>query len=404
MNISQIRFILVIQTVLTFSIYAQDFNFPVTVSDGTVSHDLVLGWDQSGSKNFDPGLDALAPPSPPPGSFDCRYSVNGLEYFTDIRFTGDSIKVWNMLYRPTTGQNIKLYWESDSISALYSIKIANDSLGSLFELDMKTTDSLDVSAYPSISDSLCIVVSRAAGVLADLSCFLQGPFASDTMNTYLQRNALLPLSQPYNGSPWNYSGTETVASVPADVVDWILLELRTGTAAATMVGQRACFVLKDGTVVDTSGVSPLLFEDIADGEYYVVIYHRNHLAIMSASALTLSSIEALSYDFTSDINSVYTTGPAAMTEVAMGVYGLVSGDGNCDNGVDAIDYNTIWVPNNGTPWDYSKFGDFNLDGGIDAIDYNLNWITNNGRGSQVPLGGSDKILNESSKERINEDK
>jgi hypothetical protein len=67
---------------------------------------------------------------------------------------------------------------------------------------------------------------------------------------------------------------------------------------------------------------------------------------------------------------------------------MVSGDGNSDNGVDAIDHNTIWLPTNGTPWDYTKFGDYDLDGGIDAIDYNLNWITNNGRASQVPLSES----------------
>jgi len=227
-----------------------------------------------------------------------------------------------------------------------------------------------------------------AVVLADLSSLLQGPFANDTMNTYMQRNALLPLTQPYSGEPWNYAGTETVGSVPADVVDWILVELRTGTEASSMVSQRACFVLNDGSVVDTDGISPLSFEDIMNGDYYVVIYHRNHLAIMSAATVALSSSEANAYDFSADINNAYTTGPAPMTEVSTDVFAMVSGDGNSDNGVDAIDQNTEWIPNNGTPWNYNKKSDYNLDGGIDAIDYNLYWVSNNGRGTQVPLSGS----------------
>jgi hypothetical protein len=249
-----------------------------------------------------------------------------------------------------------------------------------------STGSIQGDAFNDFLGSM-FTLGEAALVLADITSFMEGPYSSGSMNTYLQQNEQLPLTQPYSGSPWNYGGTETVGSVPENVVDWILVELRTGTDAATMVSQRACFVLNDGSIVDTDGISPLRFEDVIDGSYYVVIYHRNHLAIMTAAAISLSSSEATVYDFTSDLNSAYTTGPAPMSEVATGVYAMVSGDGNSDNGVDAIDQNTIWIPTNGTPWDYSKKGDYNLDGGIDAIDYNLFWITNNGRGSQVPLSG-----------------
>ena len=61
------------------------------------------------------------------------------------------------------------------------------------------------------------------------------------MNTTL--NGVLPLTQPYNGSPWEYYGDEQVSEMPIDVVDWILVELRTGTAAATVVATRAAFLL-----------------------------------------------------------------------------------------------------------------------------------------------------------------
>ena len=43
---------------------------------------------------------------------------------------------------------------------------------------------------------------------------------------------VIPLTQPYNGAPWNYTGTESVATIPAGVVDWVLPELREAATPA----------------------------------------------------------------------------------------------------------------------------------------------------------------------------
>ena len=67
----------------------------------------------------------------------------------------------------------------------------------------------------------------------------------------------------------------------------MLVELRTGTASGTKVATRAGFLKSDGTIVDTNGTSPLQFAGLGEGNYYVVVRHRNHLAIMSASAISL---------------------------------------------------------------------------------------------------------------------
>ena len=37
----------------------------------------------------------------------------------------------------------------------------------------------------------------------------------------------------------------------------------------------------------------------------------------------------------------------ALAELGIGVYGMRAGDGNSDGGIDAIDFNTVWLPNNG---------------------------------------------------------
>ncbi len=106
--------------------------------------------------------------------------------------------------------------------------------------------------------------------------YLQGAYNGADMNTNLQNNSLLPLAQPYAGV---YSGTESVVSIPADVVDWVLVQLR--NPSTTVIAERAAFLKKDGNVVDLDGSSAVSFPNVAAGNYYVAIKHRNHLGVMT---------------------------------------------------------------------------------------------------------------------------
>ncbi len=71
------------------------------------------------------------------------------------------------------------------------------------------------------------------------------------MNTSINDRGSIPLSQPYNTPPWNYTGDESVISIPnADVVDWLLLELREteGDVINSNIGNyywtKSCFSIK----------------------------------------------------------------------------------------------------------------------------------------------------------------
>ena len=184
----------------------------------------------------------------------------------------------------------------------------------------------------SISNSVQNGVVNARLVNVDLKAFLQGPYATGAMTTSLATSGIVPLTQPYSAAPWSYSGTETVTSIPSGVVDWVLVELRTGTAAATKVATRAAFVKSTGAIVDLDGTSAVGFPGLAAGSYYVVIRHRNHLAVMSAGAVALSTASPL-YDFTTGLGKYY-GGDAK--EVATGVFGLWAGD---VNGNGTVKYN-----------------------------------------------------------------
>ena len=216
--------------------------------------------------------------------------------------------------------------------------------------------------------------------------FLEGPYSAGSMSTALNGGGHIPLAQPYSGSPWNYSGSESVTSgffaSHADIVDWVLVELRTGTASGTKIGTRAAFLKSNGTIVDVDGSSAVAFSGIAAGNYYIVIKHRNHLSVMSASAVALTSSSAPLYDFTSGSSQFYGTGGARLLETD--VWGLWSGDIDLDKQITTSDY-TAWYNSARAGDSGYQLTDINLDGQVITSDYTI-WFNNAraGASSQVP--------------------
>jgi C1A family cysteine protease len=199
--------------------------------------------------------------------------------------------------------------------------------------------SLDGSSWMPIGGStgyawdLCIRAYTTPNTLADIKVFLQGPYSGSSMSTGL--NAILPTSHPYGGSPWNYNGSESVASgffaSHTDIVDWILVQLRTGTDAGSKVAARACFLKSDGSVVDLNGTSQVTF-GVPAGNYYIVVRHRNHLAVMSAAAVALPG----SYNFTISQDAAYSSDYGLyppMKDLGNGKFGMYAGDVNGDGTV-----------------------------------------------------------------------
>jgi len=223
--------------------------------------------------------------------------------------------------------------------------------------------------------------ASSSSVLVNTKAYLEGAWDNGTMRTDLRDNNLLPLNQPFNTSPWNYDGAEIAASIPVDVVDWVLVKLRTSPAASDEVAGRAAFIKNDGSIVDLDGSSLIGFTGIAAWDYYIVIYHRNHIAVMSNGTQSLGAFSSL-YDFTTAQAQVY--GTNAMKELSSGVFGMIAGDGNSDGQVNDADKEQYWRLQNGTTWEYPKLADYNLDGGIDAQDLNMCWRGNNGASTQVP--------------------
>jgi len=206
------------------------------------------------------------------------------------------------------------------------------------------------------------------------------------MNTDLNDQNLLPISQPYNAYPWFYNGGESVTSIPnGDIVDWVLVEYRdapdavSATSVATMIDRSVAFLLKDGSIVDLDGFSSLQFSKAITDQLFVVLWQRNHLGILSANAMTgFNGI--YNYNFSSNENRVYGD-ILGHKEIANGIWGMVSGDGNCDGHINELDKTGVWAIQAGEA--IYLFGDFNLDGNVDNKDKDDMLVPNIGYDGQV---------------------
>lgn len=213
---------------------------------------------------------------------------------------------------------------------------------------------------------------------ANVKVFLQGAYQNGSMQTNLKENELLPVSQPYNISPWNYNGSEVLGSGSSAIVDWVLVELRNSNNPAIVVARRAALLKDDGNILDTDGSTGVTFKNLAYGSYYISVRHRNHLSVMSAVPKEFAPNNL--YDFTKSQTSAF--GQNSMAEIATGVYGMYAGDGDGNGNINEIDRNDIWSIQNGN-MGYLN-GDFNLDSGVTVKDTNDYWNMNQGKIAQLP--------------------
>ncbi|MGB0929326.1 MAG: choice-of-anchor B family protein, partial [Chitinophagales bacterium] len=165
------------------------------------------------------------------------------------------------------------------------------------------TVTYTVGPFGCVNSHTIPVVVNTCKFNVRLKVLLEGTYLNNgTMSTKLQYFTLLPSNQPFNRAPWNYNGTESVAQIPANMTDWVLVELRDPNDM-TLLAQAAGLLLDNGNIVATDGSSDLEIEGLmADQEYFVAIRARNHLAVMSASAITFPNTEV--YDFSTSSTQV----------------------------------------------------------------------------------------------------
>ncbi len=225
-------------------------------------------------------------------------------------------------------------------------------------------------------------------ILAGAKVFLHGPFNSTTglMNDGLRSNNLIPLSDPYRNTPYNYVHTQNsisesiVSSVLSsqlnlenNIVDWVLVELMNNNTPATVIQSRSVLVRRNGQLVDVDGSSPIYFKNLDAGTYNLSVRHRNHVGAMTPSTQSFNLNSPTPYDFTTTstsafVNATLTYGPLRELPRSgnSSVWGLYSGDGNFNKraqrtGSATINDYSLLLANRTTTLGYYQ-RDYNMEG------------------------------------------
>lgn len=207
------------------------------------------------------------------------------------------------------------------------------------------------------------------------------PASQGMMRTNLRSNNDIPLTQPFNQTPWSYTGTQSYAStsaIPDNAVDWILVELRDAKDKATIVGRAAGILLSNGQVRSAADTSKGVRVDgvLPNQNYYVVLRARNHVAVMSNIPVFLSA--ATPFDFTYDVSQAMGTSQMTLVETydpnpsvpfnERYYYAMKAGDHDGNGKVQIGDF--LIYKNEASAIRNYKKGDCNFDGNVTFVDYN----------------------------------
>ncbi|QQS31311.1 MAG: S8 family serine peptidase [Sphingobacteriales bacterium] len=257
---------------------------------------------------------------------------------------------------------------------LYSMPVTGasvtDNNGYLIPMGAGATASMQVFEY----------LAQEQAPLLNAKVLLQGAIPGDIfigapqMNTTLRSSNLLPVQQPYHVLPWFYPGTESAgspANLPSNAVDWVLLEFRHAVTNA-IVWQKAAILLNDGSIQDAINPIPgrvrlesTLTGDLvsANQSYYLIVRHRNHLAVASSTPLPISG-NLMTFNFTLQPGAAL--GSNQLTPVG-GQYAMKAGDVFADGVIHFGDYNA-YATNPNMSNQYHR-NDCNLDGNVNATDF-----------------------------------
>jgi len=327
------------------------------------------------------------------GGKSANYSDNEVNIFTFYpSSTNAKIKVdftsFNVEYNSSCGWDwLKIFDGPDSNSGELGTFCGTNSPGTIISSHESGALTFVFVSDGSVNEAgwEAVVTCESAMLELDIALVLEGPFNGTDMNTDINSNDLIPLSQPYNDPPWNYTGTDSVVSIPnPDVVDWLLIELRDApdaisATAETKISQQAGFLLKDGSVVGLDGSSFLSIDQSISQSLFVVVWHKNHLGIMSAIPL-VETDGSYSFDFSSASDQAY--GTESQKNLGSGLFGMFAGDANADGIVNDSDGTDLWYLETGLSGYLGS--DVNLNGQSNNQDKNDYWHVNYNKTSKVP--------------------
>ncbi len=272
------------------------------------------------------------------------------------------------------------------------------------------SDTTGTTGLAKINHPCIAVVNNIAEINVEARVLLEGAYdlTLNKMSTVLNQQGYLPgqnpqtflgqatqPGQPYQGTPWNYSGIEGIdfnheidstgdyAGYTENITDYILISLRTEAFPSSEVCKKAVLLKEDGTISSFSNTERFVVDTTQ--LYYVVIEHRNHLPIMSKEKMKVRNNKIVC-DFTSE-NSYRVFFGQGQKRLPNGVFAMFAGN---------IEQSKLYSSSNINVFDsymllrslgiHSSYliEDLNLDGDVNSKDRSL-LLTNNGVYSDVKI-------------------
>ncbi|HQV59575.1 MAG TPA: hypothetical protein PLG08_02325, partial [Chitinophagaceae bacterium] len=268
-------------------------------------------------------------------------SVRCLQNVLDNGLTGSPVAAdfannsWVVTEAVAGGSNLALTgeWASgDELPGFNRVKSGIARYNTGIDWDLPASNVLAASGSGPYNRNRGSIVTPGVFAVADLEkvnaarlnlkVFLQGNYNATTglMGDALRTTNVIPTVQPYSSAinarftrVGVYDGTASVnETVPNtgvfdvtgtndDIVDWVYVSLLDGTTPATKLQTRAALLQRDGDVVEYNAVSgtyvPLSMPIDGDGNYHILIGHRNHLSIRTPLAQSLQDNVDFAYNF-----------------------------------------------------------------------------------------------------------
>ncbi len=190
--------------------------------------------------------------------------------------------------------------------------------------------------YYNQGDGNDVVLSSEMPLAVNISpkVYLQGAILNPNtgeetlMRDDLRVAGIIPTTSPYADNLTVDSAVFNTTGINA-IVDWVWVELRDATNSTTVIASKSGLLQRDGDVTEIDGVSPLSFM-IPFGNYYAAIKHRNHLSIMSNSAITLNN-SVIQVDFTNGSTNTFGANAQTSFGVPSGKTAMWAGNVNGDS-------------------------------------------------------------------------
>ena len=319
-------------------------------------------------------IDALAPVSsvaPLPSLVDNVFTISWTAKDDTL---GSGVKEYALYYSKNNGPYTLHQKHIDSTHLSFT-----GEKGATYSFYTLATDHTGNEEAPKTTGEQFVSV-KGEGLLVAARAFLQGGYnaSNGMMIDSLRSLLLLPATEPYRALGFTAVNNPTIATAKAGVLDsveakgitdWVWLELRNSSNPTQVVANRAALIRRDGSIVDMDGYSPVFFNKVTEGNYYLAIRHRNHFGVMTAAPLALSKTSAAAIDFTNPATATWGTDAQRNQNAVMMMWagdinkdGFIKYNGSANDKVSILAKIGLANPNNIlTLYDVN---DLNLDGKV----------------------------------------